>query len=105
MENQKENVKQEVKEVKEVVKLCPFISGFVMELSKISLKENGLIKTTNVAPCLKSKCSLYAPNNNVCGIVLAIESLVTLKGLALQEYLEQEGEDEQEEQGEGTDNE
>lgn len=96
MENQKE-VKQETKQ--EIRKLCPFISGFVMELSQISLKENGLVKTTNVAPCLKDKCTFFAPKNNICGIVLGIESLVTLKLLAL----ETETETETTEQGEGTD--
>lgn len=104
MENQKQEVKQEVKQV---VKLCPFISGFVMELSKISLKENGLIKTTNVAPCLKSKCMFYDSNENVCGLVLGIESLVTLKNIMLEEYNEeqQEQQEQEQEQGEGTDNE
>ena len=101
MENQKQEVKQEVKQV---IKLCPFISGFVMELSKISLKENGLIKTTNVAPCLKSKCMFYDSNENVCGLVLGIESLVTLKNIIFEEYNEQQ-EEQQEEQGEGTENE
>lgn len=99
MENQKQEVKQEVK--KEVIKLCPFISGFVMEIVKDGLGNQGLGKTTNVAPCIKNKCMFYDSNENVCGLVLGIESLVTLKNIMLEEY----NEEQEEEQGEGTENE
>lgn len=94
-----EKAKEEVKkEPKEISKLCPFISGFVMELSKISLKENGLIKTTNVAPCIQHRCMFFNDTEMYCKISKGLDDLHN-------SFEYDEIEEEQEEQGEGTDNE
>lgn len=96
MENQKQEVKQEVKEV---TKLCPFISGFLLEMSRISVKENGLFKTTNVAPCLKGKCMFYNATEDYCKIVKGLDDIHNSF------EVEDEQDEEEQTQGEGTDNE
>ena len=72
MSEQKQN--QEVKE-KKVVKLCPFISGFMLEPTRISMKENGVIKTTNVAPCIQNKCTFFNETEQECKIVQGLDDL------------------------------
>lgn len=95
-ENQKQEIKK-VEEPKKVLKLCPFISGFLLEPTRISIKENGIIKSTNVAPCIADKCMFFNETEQYCKIVQGLEDLHTL-AFEVDDEIEDE-----EIQGEGTD--
>lgn len=68
--------KLEKKEKVEVIqpKLCPLISGFLVEPVKTALGEIKPAKTTNVAPCIKDKCMFYDVDKKVCLIILYLRS-------------------------------
>lgn len=92
--------KQEIKkaeEPKKVLKLCPFISGYVMEIVRDKIGNQGLGKTTNVATCIAHKCMFYNDTEQYCKIVKALDEL---HNSFEDEY---EDEDEEQTQGEGTD--
>lgn len=94
-ENQKQEIKK-AEEPKKVLKLCPFISGFVMEIVKDSLGNQGLGKTTNVAPCIAHKCMFYNDTEHYCKIVKGFDDIHNSFEL-------EDEQDEEEIQGEGTD--
>ena len=58
MNEQKQEVKkQEVKKVEVIQpKLCPMISGFLVEPIKSPLGQMQVAKTSNVAPCMEEIC-------------------------------------------------
>lgn len=91
-----EMVKQKIEEItkkeKKVIKLCPFISGFILEPVKDSLGNQVVGKTTNVSPCMTDKCIFYDSDEEVCGIVKAIGYLSLLQDIETEES-----------SGEGTD--
>lgn len=64
----------EEKQEQKQVKLCPFISGFVLEPIQTKLQA-GLIKSTNVAPCIEEKCKFYNPVQKDCEILLCFTNL------------------------------
>lgn len=94
-ENQKQEIKK-VEEPKKILKLCPFISGFVMEIVKDSLGNQGLGKTTNVAPCIANKCMFYNDTEYYCKIIKGLDELHN-------SFEIEDEQDEEEIQGEGTD--
>ena len=96
-ENQKQEIKK-VQEPKKVLKLCPFISGFVMEIGKDSLGNQGLVKTNNVSPCIANKCMFFDETEQHCKIVQGLDDLHTL-AFEVDDNID----DEEEIQGEGTD--
>lgn len=63
--------KLEKKEKVEVIqpKLCPLISGFLVEPIKTALGEIKPAKTTNVAPCMKDKCVFFDKKIQECLIL------------------------------------
>ena len=69
-----EQQKQEQKKVEVIQpKLCPFISGIVVEPVKTSLGQVKIMKTTNVAPCQKEQCIFYNDEKKECKINLFLE--------------------------------
>lgn len=94
-ENQKQEIKK-VEEPKKILKLCPFISGFVMEIVKDGLGNQGLGKTTNVAPCIAHKCMFFNDTEQYCKIVKGLDDIHNSFEL-------EDEQDEEEIQGEGTD--
>ena len=88
--------KEGQKEVKKVLKLCPFISGFVMEIGKDLLGNQGLVKTNNVSPCIANKCMFYNETEQYCKIVKGLDDIHNSFKL-------EDEQDEEEIQGEGTD--
>lgn len=76
-----EKAKEVKKEPKEILKLCPFISGFILEGKKTALGEIEVHKTTNVAPCIMNKCTMYDDDRNMCKIVLGVEFLSLLEDM------------------------
>ena len=68
-----ENKKVEVIEKKKDVKLCPFISGFLIEPAKTALGDMTVAKTTNIAPCIEEKCKFYNPADKDCEILLCFK--------------------------------
>lgn len=88
---EQKNVESTKKE-KKVIKLCPFISGFILEPVKDSLGNQVVGKTTNVSPCMTDKCIFYDSDEEVCGIVKAIGYLSLLQDIETEES-----------SGEGTD--
>jgi len=95
MEKQKQEVKQEVKKA---TKLCPFISGFVVEVVKDSLGNQSLGKTTNVSRCIANSCMFYNATEDYCKIVKGLDDIHN-------SFEVEDEQDEEETQGEGTDNE
>ena len=81
MEQEKKQEQVKEQEPKKVVKLCPFISGFILEGKKTALGEIEVRKTTNVAPCLMNKCTMYDDDRNMCKIVLGVEFLSLLEDI------------------------
>lgn len=75
MNEQKQEVKnQEVKKVEVIQpKLCPMISGFLVEPIKSPLGQMQVVKTTNVAPCMEEKCKFFNIEKNECEILLFIK--------------------------------
>ena len=67
MENQKEKI--------EVItpKLCPFISGFVLEPAKSKLGQMSVIKTTNINPCIEENCKFYNVAQKDCEVLLCFK--------------------------------
>lgn len=55
-------------------KLCPFISGFLVEPVKTALGEIKPAKTTNVNPCIKDNCMFYDVDTKDCLITLYLRS-------------------------------
>lgn len=96
MSQQKQETKK-AEEPKLILKLCPFISGFVMEIVKDKLGNQGLGKTTNVAPCIANKCMFFNDTEHYCKIVKGLDELHNSFDV------EDEDEDEEQTQGEGTD--
>ena len=68
--------KLEKKEKVEVIqpKLCPLISGFLIEPVKTALGDIKPAKVTNVAPCLKDKCIFFDVDKKDCLITLYLRS-------------------------------
>lgn len=67
---------QKQEKVVEVIqpKLCPFISGFVVEpIKKNALGQVQLGKSTNVAPCMENSCMFYNIDKKDCKINLFLE--------------------------------
>lgn len=96
-ENQKQEIKK-VQEPKKLLKLCPFISGFVMEIVRDKIGNQGLGKTTNVAPCIANKCMFFDETEQHCKIVQGLDDLHTL-AFEVDDNID----DEEQIQGEGTD--
>lgn len=94
-ENQKQEIKK-VEEPKKILKLCPFISGFVMEIVRDKIGNQGLGKTTNVAPCIANKCMFYNDTEQYCKIVKGLDDIHN-------SFEIEDEQDEEEIQGEGTD--
>ena len=77
---QKQEQKQEQKVEVIQPKLCPFISGFIVEpVKKNALGQVQFGKTTNVAPCMENSCMFYDGKTKNCGIWLGIDCLIALK--------------------------
>lgn len=74
-EEQKQEVKKQEPKVEVIQpKLCPFISGFVVEpVRKNALGEVQLGKTTNVSPCMENSCMFYNIDKKECKINLFLE--------------------------------
>lgn len=69
-----EQQKQEQKKVEVIQpKLCPFISGFLLEPAKTVIGQMTVAKTTNVAPCMENKCKFYNDEKKECKINLFLE--------------------------------
>ncbi len=51
-------------------KLCPLISGFLIEPIKTALGEIKAGKTTNINPCIQDKCMFYDVVEKKCLIYL-----------------------------------
>lgn len=70
--------KQEVK--KEVKKLCPFISGFLLEpvKDKLSGQMTGVGKSTNISPCIKEHCKFFNKHEQECEILCCFKNLKVL---------------------------
>ena len=68
--------KLEKKDKVEVIqpKLCPLISGFLVEPVKTALGEIKPAKTTNVSPCIQNKCMFYDVDKKDCLIILHLRS-------------------------------
>lgn len=96
-ENQKQEIKK-VEEPKKVLKLCPFISGFLLEPVRDKLGNQVLGKTTTVAPCIADKCMFFNETEQCCKIVQGLDDLHTLSS-----EIDDNIDDEEEIQGEGTD--
>ena len=62
MEQKQEKQKVEVIQPK----LCPLISGFLLEPIKSALGQMQVAKTTNVAPCIEDKCKFYDEQDKDC---------------------------------------
>ena len=95
-ENQKQEIKK-VEEPKKILKLCPFISGFVMEIVRDKIGNQGLGKTTNVNPCIAHKCMFYNDTEHYCKIVKGLDDIHNSFEINDDDI------DEDDEQGEGTD--
>lgn len=71
---QKQEQKQEQKVEVIQPKLCPFISGFIVEpVKKNALGQVQFGKTTNVAPCMENSCMFYDEDKKECKINLFLE--------------------------------
>ena len=66
---QKQEKKVEVIEPK----LCPFISGFLLEPVKNALGQVSVAKTTNVSPCMDKRCKFYDEEKKDCLIILKLK--------------------------------
>lgn len=87
-----QKIAESTKKEKKVIKLCPFISGFILEPIKDGLGNQVVGKTTNVSPCMLDKCNFYDSDEKACGIVKAIGYLSLLQDIETEES-----------SGEGTD--
>lgn len=96
MEQEKKQEQLKKQEPKKVVKLCPFISGFVVEVVKDGLGNQSIGKTTNVSRCITNSCMFYNETEQYCKI---------LKGLDDIHNSFEIDDEEQDEQGEETENE
>lgn len=56
-------------------KLCPFVSGFLLEPVKDVLGQVQVVKTTNVAPCCKERCKFFNRAEKDCEILLCFTNL------------------------------
>lgn len=74
MEQKQQN--QEVKKVDVIQpKLCPFVSGFLVEPAKTVVGQMQFMKTTNISPCIEDKCKFYNPAQKDCEICLCFKNL------------------------------
>lgn len=72
-EEQKQDVKQDKKVEVIQPKCCPFSIGFLLEPVRTVMRDTALAKTTNVAPCMESKCKFYNDEKKDCKINLFLE--------------------------------
>lgn len=75
-EEQKQEVKKQESKAEVIQpKLCPFVSGFLVEPAKTVVGQMQFMKTTNISPCIEDKCKFYNPAQKDCEICLCFKNL------------------------------